>query len=145
LHASNGILFNHEGPTRGETFVTRKICRAVAAIKLGLQETLFEVSGPKNSYLPRNDTMSSNLLRGCPWRMGHLQRRCRYAFWAEERDLTTSELSEWTHVRLRAEGNKLSGHHYRAIRRAAARVAVRVGRSSRGKGRPVVWRLKADG
>jgi len=41
LHASNGILFNHEGPTRGETFVTRKICRAVAAIKLGLQETLF--------------------------------------------------------------------------------------------------------
>jgi GDPmannose 4,6-dehydratase len=41
LHASNGILFNHEGPTRGETFVTRKICRAVAAMKLGLQETLF--------------------------------------------------------------------------------------------------------
>ena len=41
LHASNGILFNHEGPTRGETFVTRKISRAVAAIKLGLQETLF--------------------------------------------------------------------------------------------------------
>jgi GDPmannose 4,6-dehydratase len=41
LHASNGILFNHEGPTRGETFVTRKITRAVAAIKLGLQETLF--------------------------------------------------------------------------------------------------------
>jgi GDPmannose 4,6-dehydratase len=41
LHASNGILFNHEGPTRGETFVTRKICRAVAAIKLGLQQTLF--------------------------------------------------------------------------------------------------------
>ena len=41
LHASNGILFNHEGPTRGETFVTRKISRAVAAIKLGLQETTF--------------------------------------------------------------------------------------------------------
>ena len=41
LHASNGILFNHEGPTRGETFVTRKITRAVAAIKFGLQETLF--------------------------------------------------------------------------------------------------------
>jgi GDPmannose 4,6-dehydratase len=41
FHASNGILFNHEGPTRGETFVTRKISRAVAAIKLGLQETLF--------------------------------------------------------------------------------------------------------
>ena len=41
LHASNGILFNHEGPTRGETFVTRKITRAVAAIELGLQDTLF--------------------------------------------------------------------------------------------------------
>jgi GDPmannose 4,6-dehydratase len=41
FHASNGILFNHEGPTRGETFVTRKITRAVAAIESGLQETLF--------------------------------------------------------------------------------------------------------
>jgi GDPmannose 4,6-dehydratase len=41
IHASNGILFNHEGPTRGETFVTRKITRAVAAIKLGRQQTLF--------------------------------------------------------------------------------------------------------
>jgi len=41
LHASNGILFNHEGPMRGETFVTRKITRAVAAIELGLQERLY--------------------------------------------------------------------------------------------------------
>jgi GDPmannose 4,6-dehydratase len=41
MHASNGILFNHEGPTRAETFVTRKITRAVAAIELGLQEKLF--------------------------------------------------------------------------------------------------------
>jgi len=41
LHASNGILFNHEGPTRGETFVTRKITRAVAAMELGLQSTLY--------------------------------------------------------------------------------------------------------
>jgi GDPmannose 4,6-dehydratase len=41
LHASNGILFNHESPIRGETFVTRKISRAVAGIKLGRQETLF--------------------------------------------------------------------------------------------------------
>jgi GDPmannose 4,6-dehydratase len=39
--ASNGILFNHESPIRGETFVTRKITRAVAAIGLGLQDTLF--------------------------------------------------------------------------------------------------------
>ncbi len=41
LHASNGILFNHESPRRGETFVTRKITRAVAAIKHGLQKELF--------------------------------------------------------------------------------------------------------
>src|SRR5690606_19950148 len=41
LHASNGILFNHEGPTRGETFVTRKITRAVAAIHHGLQSRLY--------------------------------------------------------------------------------------------------------
>jgi GDPmannose 4,6-dehydratase len=41
MHASNGILFNHEGPLRGETFVTRKITRAVAAISLGLQDTLY--------------------------------------------------------------------------------------------------------
>ncbi len=41
IHASNGILFNHESPLRGETFVTRKITRAVAAIEKGLQATLF--------------------------------------------------------------------------------------------------------
>ena len=41
MHASNGILFNHESPRRGETFVTRKVTRAVAAIKKGLQKDLF--------------------------------------------------------------------------------------------------------
>jgi len=41
LHASNGILFNHESPVRGETFVTRKITRALARIKEGMQENLF--------------------------------------------------------------------------------------------------------
>ncbi len=41
IHASNGILFNHESPVRGETFVTRKITRALARIKLGLQDCLF--------------------------------------------------------------------------------------------------------
>ena len=41
MHASNGILFNHEGPTRGETFVTRKITRAVAAISAGRQSRLY--------------------------------------------------------------------------------------------------------
>ncbi len=41
MYACNGILFNHESPVRGETFVTRKITRAMARIKLGLQECLF--------------------------------------------------------------------------------------------------------
>jgi GDPmannose 4,6-dehydratase len=41
IHASNGILFNHESPIRGETFVTRKITRAAAAIHLGLQDRLY--------------------------------------------------------------------------------------------------------
>ncbi|MDE2463769.1 MAG: GDP-mannose 4,6-dehydratase [Alphaproteobacteria bacterium] len=41
IHASNGILFNHESPIRGETFVTRKITRAVAAIHHGIQDTLY--------------------------------------------------------------------------------------------------------
>jgi GDPmannose 4,6-dehydratase len=40
-HASCGILFNHESPRRGETFVTRKITRAVARIKMGLEDTLY--------------------------------------------------------------------------------------------------------
>jgi GDPmannose 4,6-dehydratase len=41
MHASNGILFNHESPRRGETFVTRKITRAATRIKLGIQEYLY--------------------------------------------------------------------------------------------------------
>jgi GDPmannose 4,6-dehydratase len=41
MHASSGILFNHESPRRGETFVTRKITRAATRIKLGLQDKLF--------------------------------------------------------------------------------------------------------
>ena len=41
IHASNGILFNHESPVRSETFVTRKITRALSKIKLGLQKKLY--------------------------------------------------------------------------------------------------------
>jgi GDPmannose 4,6-dehydratase len=41
MYASNGILFNHESPIRGETFVTRKITRAIARIETGLEETLY--------------------------------------------------------------------------------------------------------
>ncbi|MGE4586129.1 MAG: GDP-mannose 4,6-dehydratase [Mangrovibacterium sp.] len=41
MHASNGILFNHESPVRGETFVTRKVTRAMSRIALGMQQTIF--------------------------------------------------------------------------------------------------------
>ena len=41
MYACNGILFNHESPVRGETFVTRKITRALARIALGLQDCLY--------------------------------------------------------------------------------------------------------
>jgi len=41
MYASNGILFNHESPIRGETFVTRKITRSVARIETGLEDTLY--------------------------------------------------------------------------------------------------------
>jgi GDPmannose 4,6-dehydratase len=41
MHASNGILFNHESPIPGETFVTRKITRAIASIECGLQQKVF--------------------------------------------------------------------------------------------------------
>jgi GDPmannose 4,6-dehydratase len=41
LHASNGILFNHESPRRGETFVTRKVTRAATRIKVGLQDSIY--------------------------------------------------------------------------------------------------------
>jgi GDPmannose 4,6-dehydratase len=51
LCASNGILFNHESPRRGETFVSRKISRAVAAINHGLQHELFLVNlGAKRDW-----------------------------------------------------------------------------------------------
>ena len=51
MHASNGILFNHESPMRGETFVTRKITRAVAAIELGLQEKLYHRQSRRQARL----------------------------------------------------------------------------------------------
>ena len=41
MHASNGILFNHESPVRGETFVTRKVTMALSRIALGMQETVY--------------------------------------------------------------------------------------------------------
>ncbi len=49
LYACNGILFNHESPRRGETFVTRKITRAATRIKLGLQESCFSATSTPNA------------------------------------------------------------------------------------------------
>ena len=59
FHASNGILFNHEGPTRGETFVTRKITRAVAAIELGLQQKLYPRQSRRRARLGPCPRLSS--------------------------------------------------------------------------------------
>ena len=59
MHASNGILFNHESPIRGETFVTRKITRAIAAIKCGLQDTLYpSVTSTRSATEGTRGTMS---------------------------------------------------------------------------------------
>ena len=62
MHASNGILFNHEGPTRGETFVTRKITRGVAAITHGRQARA--VSGKSRCYRATGATRAT-MSKGC--------------------------------------------------------------------------------
>jgi GDPmannose 4,6-dehydratase len=79
IHASNGILFNHESPLRGETFVTRKITRAAAAIRLGLQEKLFLGNldaqrdwGHAREYV-RGSRLRARVFR--PWRRGGRRRR----------------------------------------------------------------------
>lgn len=64
MHLTNGILFNHESPRRGPTFVTRKITRAVARIKLGLQSTLF--LGNMNA---KRDWGHARDYVECMWRM----------------------------------------------------------------------------
>ena len=78
IYASNGILFNHESPIRGETFVTRKISRAVAAIHLGLQENL---------YL-------GNLDGKRDWGMPGITRRGCGAFFSKTRRTTLSWVPE---------------------------------------------------
>jgi GDP-D-mannose dehydratase len=61
IHASNGILFNHESPLRGETFVTRKITRAVAAIALGSAgRSISAISMPSAT-----GAMPATMSRGC--------------------------------------------------------------------------------
>jgi GDPmannose 4,6-dehydratase len=61
MYACNGILFNHESPIRGETFVTRKITRAVAKISLGLQDCLYRVIYP----LSATGAMQRTILLPC--------------------------------------------------------------------------------
>ena len=58
MHASNGILFNHESPLRGETFVTRKITRAVASISLGLRTSCTSGTWTRNAIGVTQETMS---------------------------------------------------------------------------------------
>ena len=58
MHASNGILFNHESPIRGETFVTRKITRAVAAIHLGRQDAFISATSTPSATGAMRATMS---------------------------------------------------------------------------------------
>lgn len=93
MHASNGILFNHESPRRGRTFVTRKITRAVAEISLGMQECLYlgnldakrdwghakvrrESHSDYRSYL-NADAQSSSPPFYSPFRMCHPSIWCR--------------------------------------------------------------------
>jgi hypothetical protein len=74
---------------------------------------------------------------------GRIQRQIRTAFSMIGKSmLSTSELLGWTHSRLHLLRAPVLRHHRRRLRSAADQLAERVGRSSRGKGRPIIWRLK---
>ena len=80
MHASNGILFNHESPLRGETFVTRKITRAVAAIKLGYQERALSRQSRRGARLgPRARLCQRHVADAAAGRAGRLRARDRQA------------------------------------------------------------------
>ncbi len=117
MHASNGILFNHEGPTRGETFVTRKITRAVAAIELGLQNKLF----------------LGNLDRAA--RLGPRPRLCRrhvaYPAAAGARRLRLGDRRRAFGSRIRREGIRLRRPDNRMARLRACRAGHRCTRRQR--------------
>ena len=89
MHASNGILFNHEGPTRGETFVTRKITRAVAAIHLGLQDKLYL----GNLDAKRDWGHARDYVEGM-WRILQQPRARRLCAWRPARRTTVREFVE---------------------------------------------------
>src|SRR5262245_36464726 len=75
---------------------------------------------------------------------GRLQRQIRTAFSMTGRStLSTSELLGWTHSRLHLLRAPVRRHHRQRVRSAADQLAERVGRSSRGKGRPIIWQLKS--
>jgi len=76
---------------------------------------------------------------------GRLQRQIRTAFSMTGRStLSTSELLGWTHSRLHLLRAPVRRHHRQRVRSAADQLAERVGRNSRGKGRPILWRLKPE-
>jgi hypothetical protein len=74
---------------------------------------------------------------------GKCQRGVRRGLWANG-EATTSELLEWAYPRGIGDDPRQRHNRRRAVRHAAARIAVAIGRSSRGKGRPVIWRLKPE-
>jgi GDP-D-mannose dehydratase len=79
LHDSNGILFNHESPRRGETFVTRKITRAATRIKVGLQNSLFlgNLEAQRDWGYAGDYVDANRPAQVCPWH-GSLCRQDRW-------------------------------------------------------------------
>ena len=123
MHASNGILFNHESPMRGETFVTRKITRAVAAIHLGLQDKLYL----GNLDAKRDWGHAREYVRGM-WLI--LQQDEARRLCSRDRRNTTAvrEFVEWAFaeigidIRMEGQGRRGKGHR----RRRPGRVLVEV-------------------
>ncbi len=89
LHASNGILFNHESPLRGETFVTRKITRAAAAIAAGREQTLYL----GNLDAKRDWGHAAEFVEGM-WRMLQQDRPGDYVL-ATGETTTVRQMAEW--------------------------------------------------
>jgi hypothetical protein len=72
---------------------------------------------------------------------GCCMRGVRYCLWAYG-TATTAQILEWSHPRGDDGDPRVRHNQRRAVRHAAKRLAIAIGRSSRGKGRPVIWRLK---
>ena len=100
MHASNGILFNHEGPTRGETFVTRKITRAVAAIELDCNLSCFSAIWTPSAIGVTHETLSKACGSFCS------SRSPTTMFWQQEKITRFENLSR---RRLLVLGGELNG------------------------------------